>query len=87
MLSRFSSVQLFATLWTPSHQASLSIGFFRQRVLEWAAISHVGAGGSHRTLAQITIIQSTTRGLPWGLSGRVRLPSGRIPHAMEKLSL
>ena len=30
MLSRFSRVQLFVTLWTVAHQASLSVGFSRQ---------------------------------------------------------
>ena len=30
MLSHFISVQLFATLWTVAHQASLSMGFSRQ---------------------------------------------------------
>ena len=30
MLSHFSHVQLFVTLWTVVHQASLSMGFFRQ---------------------------------------------------------
>ena len=30
MLSHFSRVQLFATLWTITHQASLSMGFSRQ---------------------------------------------------------
>ena len=30
MLSHFISVQLFATLWTVAHQASLSMGFLRQ---------------------------------------------------------
>ena len=30
MLSRFSPVQLFATLWTVAHQAPLSKGFSRQ---------------------------------------------------------
>ena len=30
MLSRFSCVQLFVTLWTVAHQASLSVGFSRQ---------------------------------------------------------
>ena len=30
MLSCFSRVQLFATLWTIAHQASLSMGFSRQ---------------------------------------------------------
>ena len=30
MLSRFSCVQLFVTLWTVAHQAPLSMGFSRQ---------------------------------------------------------
>ena len=30
MLSRFSCVRLFATLWTITHQAPLSMGFSRQ---------------------------------------------------------
>ena len=30
MLSRFSHIQLFATLWTVAHQAPLSMGFSRQ---------------------------------------------------------
>ena len=30
MLNRFSCVQLFGTLWTVAHQASLSMGFSRQ---------------------------------------------------------
>ena len=30
MLSHFSHVQLFATLWTTAHQAPLSVGFLRQ---------------------------------------------------------
>ena len=30
VLSGFSRVQLFATLWTVAHQAPLSTGFFRQ---------------------------------------------------------
>ena len=30
VLSHFSCVQLFVTLWTVAHQAPLSMGFFRQ---------------------------------------------------------
>ena len=30
MLSRFSSVQLFATIWTVAHQSPLSMGFSKQ---------------------------------------------------------
>ena len=34
LLSRFSPVWLFATLWTVASQASLSMGFFKPRILE-----------------------------------------------------
>ena len=37
MLSHFSRVQLFATLWTVAHQALLS-GLLRARILEWVAM-------------------------------------------------
>ena len=36
MLSHFISVQLFATLWTVAHQASLSMGFLRQEY--WSVV-------------------------------------------------
>ena len=34
-----SHVQLFATLWTVAHQASLSMGILQARILEWVTIS------------------------------------------------
>ena len=44
MLSRFSHVWLSVTIWTVIHQASLSMGFFRQEYwLEWVAVSPPGA--------------------------------------------
>ena len=36
MLSRFSCVQLFATRWTVTHQARLSMGFSRQE--HWSGL-------------------------------------------------
>ena len=36
--SRFSHVQLCVTLWTVALQAPLSMGFSRQRILEWIAM-------------------------------------------------
>ena len=33
-----SYVQLFVTVWTVAHQASLSLEFSRQELLEWVAI-------------------------------------------------
>ena len=47
MLSHFSYVQLFTPLWTVAHQAPLSIGFSRQKLLEWVAmLSSRGSSGS-----------------------------------------
>ena len=39
MLSHFTRVWLFATLWTVAHQALLSMGILQARILEWVAIS------------------------------------------------
>jgi len=38
MLSRFSRVRLFATLWTVALQAPLSMGILQARILEWVAM-------------------------------------------------
>ena len=37
MLSRFSHVLLFATLWTVAHQSPLFMGILQARILEWVA--------------------------------------------------
>ena len=37
-VSRFSHVQLFVIPWTVAHQAVLSVGISRQKILEWVAI-------------------------------------------------
>ena len=38
VLTCFSRVQLFATLWTVTHQAPLSMGILQARILEWVAM-------------------------------------------------
>ena len=38
VLSRFSHIQLFETLWTVAHQAPLSMGILQARILEWVAM-------------------------------------------------
>ena len=38
MLSHFSDVQFFATLWTVACQAPLSMRILQARILEWVAI-------------------------------------------------
>ena len=38
MLSLFTHVQLFATLWTVAHEALLSMGILQARILEKVAV-------------------------------------------------
>ena len=38
VLSHFSHVWIFVTLWTITCQAPLSLGFSRQEILEWVAM-------------------------------------------------
>ena len=38
LLSRFSRVRLFATLWTIAHQAPLFMRILQARTLEWVAM-------------------------------------------------
>ena len=42
MLSHFSRVQLYVTLWTVAHQAPLSVGFFRQEY--WSGLPFPSPG-------------------------------------------
>ena len=44
MLSHFSHVQFFVTLWTVAHQISLSMGFSRQEY--WSGLPFPSPGGS-----------------------------------------
>ena len=46
MLSRFSHVQLCATLWTVASQAPLSMAILQARILEWVAM--LSSRGSFR---------------------------------------
>ena len=39
VLSHFSCVQFFVTLWTVAHQTLLSMGILQERILEWAAMA------------------------------------------------
>ena len=39
LLTHFSPVQLYATLWTVARQALLSLGILQARILEWVASS------------------------------------------------
>ena len=51
-----SHVWLFATLWTVSPQAPLSMGFFQARILEWIAISYSREPSQPRVQTHISCI-------------------------------
>ena len=38
VLSSFSCVQLFVTLWTVAHQVPLSMGILQEKILEWVTL-------------------------------------------------
>ena len=59
MLSSFSHVQLFATLWTVPHQAPLSMGFSRQEY--WSAIPSSKESSQLRNWAHISYISCIGR--------------------------
>ena len=54
VLSRFSRVQLFATLWTVAHQAPLSMGILQARLLEWVAIPFSRGSSQLRDQTQVS---------------------------------
>ena len=62
-----SRVRLFATPWTVAHQASLSMGFSRQEILEWVAISSSSGSCLPRNQTHVSWISCTGR---WILSNR-----------------
>ena len=71
MLSHFSHVQLFETLWTVAHQASLSMGFARQE--HWSGLPFPSPGDrpdpgiKHRYPAlQADILSTEPPGKPHG---------------------
>ena len=49
-----SRVQLLATSWTAAYQAPPSMGFSRQRVLEWGAIAF--STFCHRTILMARVV-------------------------------
>ena len=58
-LKLLSHVQLFVTLWTVAHQATLSIGILQARILERVAISF--SRGSSRSKDQTQVSHTAGR--------------------------
>ena len=53
-LSHFSRIQLFVTLWTVAHQASLSMGILQARILEWVAVPSSRGSSRARDQTQVS---------------------------------
>ena len=56
MLSHFSHVQLFVTLWTVAHQAPLIMEICQARILEWVATSFSGGPSQPRDQTHISYV-------------------------------
>ena len=57
MLSHFSCILLFATLWTVAHlQGSSVYGILRARILEWAAISFFRESSPSKDRASVSFV-------------------------------
>ena len=56
LLSRFSRVWLFVTLWTVARQVPLSVGILQARILEWVVISFSRSSSQLRDRTQVSRI-------------------------------
>ena len=56
VLSHFSHVRLFATLWTVAHQAPLSMGILQERILDWVAMLSSRGSSQPRERTQVSYI-------------------------------
>ena len=68
VLSCFSQVQFFVTLWTVTHRAALSMWFSRQEYLEWVAIpfSRGSSRRRDRTYISLCLLHWQVGSLPLG---------------------
>ena len=77
MLSHFSSVRLFATLWNVAHQAPLSIGFSRQE--HWSGLPCNILDG----IFQDPGVKPTSL-MPLALAGSVLYQLGHLERLLKK---
>ena len=85
LLSRFSHVRLFVTLWTVAHQASLSMGFSRQAY--WSGLPYPPPGDlPHPGIEPESLMSSAladgffTTSITW----EILMQSERIPRHPRK---
>ena len=61
VISHFSRVRLFATLWTVAHQAPLSMGMLQARILEWVAMLSSRGSSQPRYRTHASYVSCTGR--------------------------
>ena len=61
VISHFSWVRLFATLWTVAHQAPLSMGMLQARILEWVAMLSSKGSSQPRYRTHASYVSCTGR--------------------------
>ena len=67
VLSHFSHVRLFVTLWTVAHQAPLSMGILQKRILEWVAMPTSRGSSWPRDQTPVSLPNWQAGSLPLGL--------------------
>ena len=84
VLSRFSRVQLFATLWTVAHQVPLSMGILQEITLEWVAMPS-SRGSSHpKHQTWVSCISCISR---WALYHQHHLHQFSSVHLLSRVQL
>ena len=83
VLSHFSHVWLFATLWTVARQVSPSMRFSRPRILEWVAMPSSRGSSPPRNWTCLSYVSSTGRWVLYRL-GHLGSPFEYLLWAQEK---
>ena len=73
------SVRLFVTLWTVTHQAPLSMGFFVAKILQWAAMPSLqGSSQSKEQSASLMSLELAGRFFTSSATWEVPLLGGHL---------
>ena len=64
MLSHFSHVRFFATLWTTARQAPLSMVILQARIQEWVAMPFSRGSSQLRDGTHVSFVNATWEALP-----------------------
>ena len=73
VLSHFSHVWIFVTLWTITCQAPLSLGFSRQEILEWVAMPSSRGSSQPRDRTSMLHLYLQAGALPLAPPGKLSI--------------